>query len=264
MLTGDKLVRFLLTAWKMQLAGAMEFRASFLTQALMMLINNSVMIVFWLVYFAKFPVVKGWQFDDVIMMWAVGTVGFGIMMAFFANAVQIPRRVANGELDLYMSQPKPVLLHLLVSKGDFSAWGDLLFGILLYAWVGDHSLLGLFLFIVGSIIAAAILMSFMILVGSISFYIGNAEGLNFQVFNALIAFMTYPTDIFHGLGRVLLFTVIPAGFISYMPIGLLKQVNGVFLAEALGSAVLLALLARWAFYRGLRRYSSGNLMNMRM
>ncbi len=86
----------------------------------------------------------------------------------------------------------------------------------------------------------------------------------FQFFITLITFMTYPTDIFRGFGRIVLFTVIPAGFVSYMPIGLLRQVDVTFLLEALGCALLLLAGSVWVFHIGLRRYSSGNLMGIRM
>ncbi|WP_018130665.1 ABC-2 family transporter protein [Effusibacillus pohliae] len=51
----------------------------------------------------------------------------------------------------------------------------------------------------------------------------RVQTINFQFFITLITFMTYPTDIFRGFGRIVLFTVIPTGFVSYMPIGLLRQ-----------------------------------------
>jgi ABC-2 type transport system permease protein len=101
------------------------------------------------------------------------------------------------------------------------------------------------------------------LVHSLAFYIGNVEGAAFQYFNAILAFSTYPTDIFRGMGRVVLFTLIPAGFISYMPLGLMKQFQLHFVVGAVGMALGVYVLGCWCFYRGLARYSSGNRMGMK-
>jgi ABC-2 type transport system permease protein len=73
---------------------------------------------------------------------------------------------------------------------------------------------------------------------------------------------TYPIVLFDGPVKFVLFTVIPAGFIS-LPIEALRTMN-------LESAVLtvfgsLAVLAAGIliFYLGLRRHESGNLLEMR-
>lgn len=47
-----RLLRFVWACWKLNLAGAMEFRLSFLLTAGMMIVNNVVWIVFWGIYFS--------------------------------------------------------------------------------------------------------------------------------------------------------------------------------------------------------------------
>ncbi len=56
-----------------------------------------------------------------------------------------------------------------------------------------------------------------------AFFIGNTEGLAQQVVGALVTFSTYPLDIFHGFVRLLLFTLVPAGFVSFVPLQLLHR-----------------------------------------
>ncbi|MBE3557912.1 MAG: ABC-2 family transporter protein [Ktedonobacteraceae bacterium] len=63
----------------------------------------------------------------------------------------------------------------------------------------------------------------MVILGTLAFFVGNTEGTVNQMFGALISFSTYPMDIFNGFVRVLLFTVLPAGFISYIPLQLLHR-----------------------------------------
>ncbi|MDQ1912205.1 ABC-2 family transporter protein [Paenibacillus sp. GD4] len=258
------LARFVFTCWKLNLAGAMEFRLSFLLTAGMMVVNNTVWIVFWGIYFSRFKVVNGWEFQDVMMMWAVSSGGFGLAATLFGNTFRIATLVAGGQLDIYLAQPKPVLLHVLISRMSVSAIGDILFAVTLFVMFGDTSWLGVLKFVLAMLIAMLIFIFFMVGVHSLAFFIGNAEGLAHQLFNAILAFSTYPTGIFRGWGKLMLFTVIPAGFISYMPIGLLRQVEPLFLGQALGVTALLSLFGFGLFHLGLKRYSSGNMISMRM
>lgn len=263
MSTAGKLLRFVWACWKLNLAGAMEYRMSFLLTAGMMVVNNVVWIFYWGVYFTKFPIVNGWELTDVMMMWAVGAGGFGLSAVLFGNCYAMAGMIANGQLDTYLIQPKPVLLHVLVSRMSVSAIGDVVFGLLLYAVFGDHTITGLLKFAFALTLATLIFVFFNVLAQSLAFYIGNAEGIGHQVFIGFVTFSTYPTDIFRGMGRLVLFTVIPAGFISYLPIGLLREVKWTFLAGAAGMAAMLTAAGIWFFYRGLRRYASGNMISMR-
>ncbi|KIL40839.1 hypothetical protein SD70_11305 [Gordoniibacillus kamchatkensis] len=258
-----RLLLFVWQCWKLNLAGAMEFRLSFLLTAGMMVINNVVWIVFWGLYFRRFPVLNGWELRDVMMLWAVAAGGFGVMATLFGNAPRIANLVATGQLDVYLSQPKPVLLHVLISRMSVSAIGDVLFALMIYAAFGDKSVAGIVKFALAMALSTLIFIFFTVISGCLAFWLGNTEGLSFQLFNALLTFTTYPTGIFRGLGKLVLFTVIPAGFISYLPIGLLRQVDVPFLLGAVAVTVLLCLGGVRLFYSGLRRYASGNMISLR-
>ncbi|WP_231506181.1 ABC transporter permease [Paenibacillus sp. UNC451MF] len=258
------IVLFMWSCWKLNLAGAMEFRLSFLLTAGMMMVNNAVWILFWGIYFQRFQVVNGWTLQDVMMMWAVSSGGFGLSAVLFGNAYRIASLVAAGQLDIYLSQPKPVLLHILISRMSVSAIGDILFALIIYAFFGNLSMLGIGKFVLALLVAMLIFMFFVVIAQSLAFFIGNAEGIGQQLFNGMLACSTYPTGIFRGAGKLILFTIIPAGFISYMPIGLLRSIEPVFLLQALGVAFFLTIGGTAFFYYGLKRYSSGNMMGMRM
>lgn len=264
MSTAVNLGRLMWTCWKLNLAGAMEFRLSFLLTAGMMLLNNVVWIFFWGVYFNRFPVVNGWSFADVMMMWAVATTGFGLSATLFGNSLRIASLVSTGDLDTFLAQPKPVLPHVLVSRMSVTAIGDFLFGVLVYLRFGDVSLVGALKFAAAALLAMLIYVFFHVLTQSLAFFIGNAEGLGYQFFVAFITFSTYPSDIFRGFGKVLLFTALPAGFISYMPIGFLRGFDAPFMAAALTACAVLTAAGTGLFYAGLRRYSSGNRIGARM
>ena len=76
----------------------------------------------------------------------------------------------------------------------------------------------------------------------------------------MINFATYPDEIFKGLAKIFLFTIIPVGFTTYIPVEVLINFNAISLLKVLGIAFVTVCLAFFIFYKGLRRYSSSNLM----
>ncbi|AHV96499.1 ABC transporter permease [Paenibacillus sabinae] len=254
---------FVFTAWKLNLAGAMEFRLSFFMTAGMMALSNMVFLFFWAMYFHRFPLINGWTLSDVMMVWAVSTAGFGISNMLFGNTLRIAFIVANGDLDLYLAQPKPVLLNVLVNRMSLTAVGDFVFGLVIYVWFGQHTPLGLLKYAAAVLLAAMIFTFFNLLIQSLAFYIGNAEGIGYQMFIGFISFSTYPTDIFKSWGKIMLFTVLPAGFISYLPVGFLREFNWGFMVGLVAAVTVLGMGAWTLFHQGLARYSSGNRMGLR-
>jgi len=266
MLTAAKFgatVRFVLTCWKLNLASAMEYRLSFLLLAGMMFVNNFIWLFFWSLFFQQFPVVQGWELKDVMLLWALSAGGYGWACVLFGNFPRIAGIVATGQLDVYLSQPKPVLLNVLVSRSSVTAAGDFAFGLAIYGMVGDLSLRGALLFALGLLISGLLFMSVLIIVGCSAFYIGNAEGISQQLFVSFISLTTYPPDIFRGFAKLVLFSLIPAGFISYLPIALLRDFDASFAALATGIAVAVTIAGALLFRIGLRRYASGNTIAMR-
>jgi ABC-2 type transport system permease protein len=171
--------------------------------------------------------------------------------------------IAGGELDFYLALPKPVLTHTLVSRMNLTAPGDMLFGMLVFGLVVRPTAGQWLLFMIFTITTAAIFVGFGVLTQSLSFWLGNAEGLAQQLINALISFSTYPTVIFNGAVKLALFTLLPAGFIGYVPVQLLRDFSPALFAGLLAFASAILLLAWLVFRAGLRRYESGNLVLMR-
>lgn len=261
-----RLIRELDFIWsylKANLQMALEYRASFVSQVVGMFLNDGLWVVFWWLYFTKFPVVKGWQREDVLLLWAVAALGYGLATGIFGNANRLSSLIAQGQLDYYLGLPKDPLLHVLISRMSVNAWGDVLFGPAVFLAFVPLTPAKVVTYLAVSILAALILVSFAVLVHSLTFFIGNAERLAEELFMSVIHFATYPVSIFQGAVKLILFTLIPAGFVTAVPVRLIREFDfPVFLGLA-GFALALAALARWVFALGLKRYESGNLMIMR-
>jgi ABC-2 type transport system permease protein len=256
-------LRFVGGYWRANWAAAMEYRASFLMQLCGMFLNDAIWVLFWALYFTRFPMVKGWTLKDLMTLWSVMTMAFGLAFGLMANAARIPQLVVQGQLDYYLALPKPVLLHLLVSQFRFLNLGDALFGpVLMIAFV-HPSPAKFLLYLLVVLLATVTFLGFAVAAGSLVFVLGQAEGLAGNLLMIVTHFATYPTGIFSGAVRVLLFTLIPAGFIATLPVEIMRAFSwGQLALLALGASGFLAVGAL-LFKLGLRRYESGNLLMMR-
>ncbi|WP_448275634.1 ABC-2 family transporter protein [Nostoc sp. DSM 114160] len=61
--------------------------------------------------------------------------------------------------------------------------------------------------------------------GSLSFYLRNSKGLTQQWRNAILTFSTYRATLFEGTVKLLLYTLIPAGLVTYLPIEALRSLS---------------------------------------
>src|SRR5438105_879488 len=244
------------------LQASMEYRVSFWVQIVTMIANDSLWLFFWWTFFRQFPLTHGWQSTDIVILWAVAACGFGISMGVFGNARQLSALIMNGGLDAYLGMPRYALLHVCIATSDPSAWGDIIFALGAYILLLHPDLAHIGLFVLLALQVAFIFTSFVVLLGCLAFFLGNTEGLAQQVLGALISFSTYPMNIFTGVVRLLLFTVVPAGFVSFVPLQLLHQFTWPLLLGMTGFTVLIGAFAAGTFQLGLQRYESGNLLGM--
>lgn len=257
-------LRFIGQYARANLSMAMEYRASFIGRVAGMIVNDLMWMTFWVLYFDRFPVVQGWQKADVLTLWCVCEVGYGFAHSIFGNALNLAGIIVRGDLDFYLVYPKDVLLHTLVSRMNATAFGDAVLGPIAFLALVRPSPVQILLFLVSGVLVSGLFLGFTVLAHSVSFFIGNSENLSDQLTNSIIHFSTYPSGIFEGGTKALLFTLIPAGFINTIPVKVIRQFDPVFFAAVVGATMAFLVAACLVFRAGLRRYESGNLMQVRM
>jgi len=253
---------FLFELWKTNLSSAMEYRANFISQVVGMIINDGIYFVFWLLFFDRFKVVRGWGMSDMVLLFAIITTGYGLAFVCFGNAMNLAELIAQGRLDYYLALPRDVLLHALASRSILSAWGDLTFGLLAFLFTGRFTLPEIALWLLASVCSGAVLVSSFAIFGCLSFWLGNASVLAVQAQNAILTLALYPRDIFEGAVRFLMLTLIPAAFVGAIPLDVVRRLDWTALLGLMAFAIGITLLMRLVFYTGLRRYESGSAINV--
>jgi len=262
----SKLMNYLLLAWtyvQFNLKAHLEYRAAFVSQMLAMILNDCVWVLFWTTFFARFPIVHGWGAPDVITLWAICAAGLGIAETVYGNSGRLAQLIAQGELDSWLLYPRALLPHLILGKMNASAFGDAVFGYAVYILFVHPDAPHMVMFAALTLSVAVVFVGLNIASGSLSFIMGNAQPLADQWRFAMVNFSTYPASLFDGPIRFLLYTVVPAGFVSFLPIQALHDLSIREAGLSLLGSLAFTAVATFLFYEGLRRYESGNLMTMK-
>lgn len=247
------------------LSSAMEYRASFLTQIVFMFINNGIYFVFWLIFFNQFGAVRGYNVQDVYLLFGIVAFSYGIGYMFAGNTgANLATIIAQGRLDYYLALPRNLLSHVIASRMVVSTIGDVTFGLTALIVAGFYGLGDLLFFFATSIPAALIFVGFATIAGSLAFYTGNAQYASQQASNAILTFALYPDALFAGGVRFVLYTIIPAFFIGAVPVQIIKEHDLLLLGGLWLVTLVVWGLATAVFYIGLRRYESGSAINVNL
>lgn len=255
--------KILLLSVKYNLMKEMTNRVTFLTNVFFMMLNNASFIIQWLILYSLKEDIGGYAMKDVMLLWGLSAGTYGLGHIFFEKAYSLSELIMNGKLDSFLVQPKNVLLSVISSGTNTSAIGDLIYAYVILL-IFNFNVKSFLLFTYFILLGALILTAFAVLTGSISFWIIRGDMLADNLNGIIINFSTYPDGIFKGIVRLILYTIIPVGMAIYLPLKVILQFHPLYLLGTTVFTASIILLAFWVFYRGLRRYTSSNLMSARI
>lgn len=257
-------LKFFTSLLSISIRASISKREAFLIESTLMIANNLIFFVIWLIFFRQFNDIAGWKIDDMTALMAIGTGSYGLMQICFGGVRNLSKNILNGDLDPFMTQPKNILLHLLGSKSFAKGWGHLMTSVILIGCGGIASFSTSFLILVSILCGCLVFTSINIVAYSFPFWFGSVEALSKKYCDSLFLFALYPTNIYSGLVQVLMFTVIPAGIIGYMPVELIRHFTWLNFLILLSSSIAFFGLSYALFFLGLRRYESGNKFGVRL
>jgi ABC-2 type transport system permease protein len=233
-------------------------RGAFIMQVVFMIVNNATFFVFWWALMRRVPDVRGWRLGDIQVLFGIVAAGFGLTVTVAGGVRHLARFIHEGELDTLLTQPKPVLLHALGLRLQASGFGDVLSGVAFIASSGQVSWQAAPLVLLAIAASALVFLACGIVFQSLAFWLGNVEAVARQLWELVITFALYPEPLFGGVLRLVLFTLLPAGFVGYVPARLAQRPAASLAALAVAAAAMYLILAAVVFERGLKRYTSGS------
>lgn len=257
-------LRFLFKAIKYNILSAIEYKKSFLVQMIFMFINNGFFLVFWNVVFAK----SGGNLTDIGMkdiyiLWAVPTISWGVALFFFGGVSRLNEYIVTGKLDTFILQPKNIFLNIATSYSDFGAAGDFFYGLVM-AILGSGNVAEFIQILLFVLPATVITICVQILIRLLAIWLGDVENIaHVYMFSLYVTFSTYPEQIFSKILKVLFYTIVPVGYLVYMPIKILESFDMKLLLAVILFTIFLSIFTVWVFKKAMKKYESGNSISMK-
>ena len=257
-------LKLIFSYFKLNLKKEWKYKSSFFMQIIMMILNDAFFIIQWYIIFSLVDNIGGYGFNETMMLWAVSAGGYGISHAFFAGAWNLKEVIYEGRMDVFLAQPKNVLINVCCSSTQIAAIGDIAYAYVVLAIIGAPwwwYLAMIPAMIMAGIVYVAVYVTYM----SLCFYVKGGDALAKSVEGTINKASQYPPAIFSFGVKALMFTLIPTFFYAFVP------VQYFFLSPNLwwiiGSVAVTALwvaIAFFTFNKGLKKYNSGSLMGGRL
>ncbi|HAX91268.1 MAG TPA: hypothetical protein DCY07_03545 [Rhodospirillaceae bacterium] len=246
--------------WALMTANMKSYNAErkrLFVMALFMMIQNAMFFGLWVIFFQTVGDLKGWKLVDVTRMFGLAASAIGLSLFFFNGARTLAYRVMDDSIDSFLTRPRKALPMLLMSSSSPASLGDITFGPLLWLTLGEVPLSLFPWFVLLTLFSALIFTAATLMMFSIVFWLKTSSRFPEQLFEMLIILSS---NILHGQPfgvKALMFTIIPAGFISYLPAQLMRGFDPLLFGILLVATVFYAALAAYIFNAGLRRYVRG-------
>lgn len=259
-----KNLKLIFSYLKLNIQKELQYKTSFFLKVVMMIANNAFFIIQWYIIFSIVDNIAGYTFDDVILIWGISAGGYGIAHLLFANAFNMDEIIYEGKLDVYLTQPKSVLINLISSSSSISALGDLLYCFIALIIIGAPWWWHLAVIPV-IVISAIIFVGCVVTFKTIAFYVKRGGAIADVISHAIVMFGTYPGRIFTGIAKVILYTIVPVGIMVFVPAeSIFMSFDFTWTIIFVLIAVFWSIMAFISFKIGLKRYNSGNLMSSRL
>jgi ABC-2 type transport system permease protein len=236
-------------------------RLAMLSGTFGMLMNNFLFFMIWVIIFHHVGNLRGWTLEDMALMYGMGATSFGLACAIFGGFRLLTDDIDTGRFDTYMARPASPMTMAVTSNSVSHSWGDFLTGPLFWLIFCNLTLVQWGLMVLMVLIAALVCTAVGVIIYSIGFWFNDTRNHADTFLYFALGFITMPL---HGLPdwiKLVIFTILPVAYIAYVPVEIIRDPSPVWLGLFLVGAIWSLLLARFVFYRGLRRYkgSSGAL-----
>ncbi len=219
-----------------------------------MVLNNGFVLLMWFLFFAGFRSVRGWQLADMALQIGLIAVIFGAAGVFAGGYRDMAAVILRGDLDAWLTQPRAVLPRLLAQESTAPGWGDILVGIALVVFAAalrPADLPALLFVLAGGFI---VFLATGVLFASLAFWVRGARSFARDLVEFLLTFGTWPGSIWSGVTQVVVYTIVPAGFVVVLPVRFLRHPGMPEGLLVVAAALAYGALALLMFRCGLRRY----------
>jgi len=242
----------------------LQYRANLAIQLLESGIAVFTGLVVLSLVFSQVPALNGWSQAELLAVLGVYTLVGGVIgMLIQPNMERLISDVRQGTLDYVLTKPDDS--QLLVSVREIRIWrlvdvilGFVILGVALSQLQGTLGPLEAGAFAVALLLGASMVYCFWLLLTTAAFWIVRMDEI-VELFMGLYASGRWPVTIYPDWLRFGLTFLVPVAFAVTIPAeALTGRLTPELLAGAAAFALGLALVTRWFWRIGLRRYSGAS------
>jgi ABC-2 type transport system permease protein len=226
--------------------------------AAMMVGNNLILFMIWVIYFGKFSSIRGWLLEDMSLLLGVVAWAFGLAFVIAGGVRDLARAIVDGGLDVYLGRPRHPLPALLISRSIPAGLGDMSSAFIFWLGFGHRSVAELPMLLVVSTSAGVVFAATLTASQCLVFWFPRALSFCEDIFNMILMVAFYPQHPYGFAVRLILFSVFPTAFMALVPASAIRDGSWLEATAVVAAAAVYSALAVAIFNRGLRHYSSGN------
>jgi ABC-2 type transport system permease protein len=218
----------------------------------------------------RFGSVFAWSFGDYIFIFLFANFSYGFRNLFFGSFRNIPKMIVNGDLDNLLIRPINTLFYISGRNFNIHSISYIILSVSLFIIFNDNfnvdwSILNILLYLISIISAALVQGAITLIISCAAFFLMDSKGLD-NLYSGFKEFIWYPLNIFNPVIQIILYTVVPLAYASFVPCGIFLRHNLYY--QNIGQKLyilslligpLLFLLSYILWKKSLRIYaSSGN------
>lgn len=183
--------------------------------------------------------------------------GDGLVLFLTYGILDISALVGDGKLDQYLLYPIHPLVTIAAGKVRPLSLGTIVTIGFMLSWCGCTAAVQLLRFVLMVLLGALIYASFLVIIQSLSFFIGPSKRFANAIMFGVINLLYIPPTVCTGGLLLLTKTVMPIFFIAVLPMQLGKHFSWTGFGQLCAVTVGMMSGAVWLFNQGLRKYESG-------
>lgn len=260
-----KNIRVLKELIRLRFQNLMMFRIGFFGP---FFVDASLFVVQLLVFeavYANVDTIGTWGRGEMILyIGSFSLLNAVNMVLYFFGVIEIPRKIKNGEMDLYLTKPISPLFRLTFEKMNPGSVPLIIMSILIIAYGVKVSKITLTVSGVLAYIGWMLLMQILyyemeVIIRSVSFYL-ISNGRLYQVEEAgLDLCMKLPGIAFYGIYKVIFYCILPYGIMATLPVqSMIGEMSFDIAVHGVVVLIVFTFLTAFLWKNGIKHYNSAS------
>lgn len=245
-----------------QIKSEMQYKKAFIIAVLGQIVSSLFSLISIYFLFDKFGNIKGFEFKHVLICYSISFLGFSLTECFFRGFDHFDLMISNGQFDMMLIRPKPLLFQIIANKIEFKKMGRAIMALIIATLVIINSpelwsidkIITIMLMVIGTIL---IYIGLFIIKATICFYTTQSLEIMNIFTDGARDLTEYPLSIYKKFIVDFFTYVIPIAMVNLYPLLYLigRTQNKTYMFAPLISVVyLIPCNVFWKI--GLKRYKS--------